>query len=333
MKEGIEMPKVNKVVQIDGVEQEVDGRVGISTIEPGLAESFNLKVIDGLTESLEDEMEGLESMAEEYLLHQKEGWLLQEILDEIYPMRADEEFEREDFFAENYCLERIEEMEEMKMMENRSEDAIEMDEKVEAEETAKMEPEDNGVDVVGFEGPEKEADQLGGSIDDSVWPREILADASIQDNKVGVVTSSQNAVISRATPRAKRKSIVYWLAKSRGKTRKLKKPTVVSIKNSGKYSGFTFHGNVISEIGNPDLIQVGITGEGILISKKLSANKKVDGYFAIRRQGSMYNLYSTSLVAEIAKEFELDFSNGSLKFYDVEYLIVNRRKAAHIKLT
>ena len=228
---------------------------------------------------------------------------------------------------------RKKEKEEMEMVENRREVALEMDEKVEAEETAKMEPEDNGIDVAGFEGPEQEADLLGGSIDDSVWTQVNLADDDAQDNKVGLETSSQIAVISKATPRARRKSIVYWLAKSRGKTRKLNKPTVVSIKNSGKYSGFTFHGNVISEIGNPDLIQVGITGEGILISKKLSANKKVDGYFAIRRQGSMYNLYSTSLVAEIAEEFELDFSNGSLKFYDVEYLIVNRRKAAHIKLT
>jgi hypothetical protein len=191
---------------------------------------------------------------------------------------------------------------------------------------------DTGVDVVDTKDQENEDGQSSGGKDSTTSLKDDSLDVNAPGEVKGVETISHKVILPKRLKLKNSGSIAYRLAKSRGQIRNHYRARVLSIISSGKCRKFMISEEVIAKIGNPNLIQVGITKEGILIAKILSANKQDDGYFAIRRQGSVYVLYSSSLVEEITREFALNFSNGSLNFNNVEYHTVKRSKAAHIKL-
>ena len=124
----------------------------------------------------------------------------------------------------------------------------------------------------------------------------------------------------------------FTLAKSRGQIRKKSRKGAFSIYNTLGCKKIMIPEEIVEKAKLPELIQAGFTKKGMIIGELLSANKKGDGYFLIRRRGSMYTLYSSPLVEELTQEFNLKFGKGSLKFTEVEYITVNRRKAVLIKL-
>ena len=124
----------------------------------------------------------------------------------------------------------------------------------------------------------------------------------------------------------------YRLARSRGQIRKKSRKRVFSIYNTLGCKKIMIPAEIVEEARLSELIQVGITEEGVILGKVLSANKKGDGYFEITRHGSVYTLCSSPLVEELTKEFNLKYGKGSLKFSEMEYTTANRRKAVFIKL-
>ncbi|GEM_PF-1279985 len=124
----------------------------------------------------------------------------------------------------------------------------------------------------------------------------------------------------------------FTLAKSKGQIRKKSRKRVFSIYNTLGCKKIMIPAEIVEKARLSELIQVGFTEEGVILGKVLSANKKGDGYFQIISHGSTYTLYSSPLVEELTQKFNLKFGKGSLKFTEVEYITVNRRKAVLIKL-
>jgi hypothetical protein len=91
-----------------------------------------------------------------------------------------------------------------------------------------------------------------------------------------------------------------------------------------------FSTELLSNIGNPKSIQVGISDDSILIGEKLGAVSQ-DTIYILKGKGD--TIYSTQLVRSIARNFNIDFSTKTsytLHSYQLEYL--NGNRVALIKL-
>lgn len=87
---------------------------------------------------------------------------------------------------------------------------------------------------------------------------------------------------------------------------------------------------VLMNIGNPEEVEVGIMPNGLAIGEKLPIEAHT---FPVRTLGAKKVLYAGGLVAEVTKEFNLDYSKRtSITFQEVLYDEVNSHMIALITI-
>jgi len=108
-------------------------------------------------------------------------------------------------------------------------------------------------------------------------------------------------------------------------------PGVISIiksNNGGKR--ITFAKNIMEKLNNPVKLQVALARKGIVVGEQIP-NKS--GHFPVKKSGAKGVIYSGGLVEEIAKEYNLDFSNRvSITFQKVVYKSMDGQTLAFFKL-
>lgn len=282
--------------------------------------------VNGELEGIEM-VEGLNRMAEEYLLSVEDERVKEEASKEVFLMRADEELEREEFLVENN---EIVEMEELYWMSYKEEQ--------EQRKTAEISYSEyeQGVEVtmesVGLSEEE--------TINDIDHTEESLVSGSTESEKAvespDPLFKDQGEV--KTSTKKKTKAVKnmkkYRLSKCKGSTRKFNAKLQLKIVNSNK-SGrkLIICKKWIEDIGNPSHIQVGYTDNCIVFSKQLHENKKESGYFVLRPQGNAFVVYCSDLVHEITDVFGMDFSGKvSITFTAVRYDRTGKNVAALVKV-
>ena len=131
-----------------------------------------------------------------------------------------------------------------------------------------------------------------------------------------------------------KKAPEYEMAMSRGRTRKSLNQPLISISNSIKScKKINIHRDVYRELDRPKTVKVGFTKTGIVIGHKLEKGFDIDKYFVIRQYGSTYAIFSTQLVREINRRFDIKYSEkSSCKFENIEYSKENGNTIVHILL-
>ena len=93
----------------------------------------------------------------------------------------------------------------------------------------------------------------------------------------------------------------------------------------------TFPDSVLARLNNPSSLSFGFDGNRLVVGEK---NEKLSDEFPVKIQGRKRIIYSASLVQEISKEFNLDFSGRvSLTFHHVEYITHKDPILAYFDLT
>ena len=93
----------------------------------------------------------------------------------------------------------------------------------------------------------------------------------------------------------------------------------------------TFPDSVLARLNNPSSLSFGFDGNRLVVGEK---NEKLSDEFPVKIQGRKRIIYSASLVQEISKEFNLDFSGRvSLTFHQVEYITHKDQILAYFDLT
>ena len=105
---------------------------------------------------------------------------------------------------------------------------------------------------------------------------------------------------------------------------------IISIVKAETGNRITSSKELLEKLNNPEKVQVAFTEDSVIIAEKLPNN---NSSFNIKRSGAKGIIYSVLLVAEIAKLFELDFSNRtSITFNEVDYSINEDYPVAIIKI-
>lgn len=93
----------------------------------------------------------------------------------------------------------------------------------------------------------------------------------------------------------------------------------------------TFPDSVLARLNNPSSLSFGFDGNRLVVGEK---NEKLSDEFPVKIQGRKRIIYSASLVQEITKEFNLDFTGRvSLTFHQVEYITHKDQIIAYFDLT
>ena len=105
---------------------------------------------------------------------------------------------------------------------------------------------------------------------------------------------------------------------------------IMSIVKAETGNRITSSKELLEKLNNPEKVQVAFTEDSVIIAEKLPNN---NSSFNIKRSGAKGIIYSVLLVAEIAKLFQLDFSNRtSITFNEVDYSINEDYPVAIIKI-
>ena len=92
--------------------------------------------------------------------------------------------------------------------------------------------------------------------------------------------------------------------------------TLINSKRNGKRS--VHSADLIESLGNPESLQFSYIPGKVLIGENL---KGVDRRFKLKKYGKKFVIYAASLVEEITKKLDLDYSDRvSITFTDVEYI-------------
>ncbi|MFF2017798.1 hypothetical protein [Paenibacillus sp. NPDC058177] len=119
-------------------------------------------------------------------------------------------------------------------------------------------------------------------------------------------------------------------AVSRHTSRPVSKKSVLSVVNHKNGARLAIDVQVIEDIGTPGSVQVALNDEGIAIGEGFTDEYN---YFPLMKAANKAIIYSSPLVNEITKSFNLDFSNvSSISFHNVEYLEVGSDTVAFIKM-
>jgi hypothetical protein len=126
----------------------------------------------------------------------------------------------------------------------------------------------------------------------------------------------------------------YERANSRGRTRKCSPQPKMQISATKKScKKITISQDIIAELHRPETVEVGFTNFGIVFGSHLAKGSKSKNYFVIRQVGSCNVIYSTPLVREINRRFQIKYSKkGSSIFNDIVYHKENGRRIVHIIL-
>ena len=104
--------------------------------------------------------------------------------------------------------------------------------------------------------------------------------------------------------------------------------TIVNSKKNGKR--LSFAAEVIKELQVEEDVQIAFVGEGIAI---LPPSELELEQFKLKKDGSKYIIYSSPLVQEITKVYNLDYSNRtSITFPKAKYKKEGGNKFAYIKI-
>jgi len=104
--------------------------------------------------------------------------------------------------------------------------------------------------------------------------------------------------------------------------------SIIKSDNGGKR--ITFAKNIMEKLNNPVKLQVALARKGIVVGEQIP-NKT--GHFPVKKSGAKGVIYSGGLVEEIAKEYNLDFSNRvSITFQKVVYKSMDGQTLAFFKL-
>ena len=99
--------------------------------------------------------------------------------------------------------------------------------------------------------------------------------------------------------------------------RTIGKAGAISIVNANTGSRITIARECYSAIGNPVKVQFALNDNSLIVGEKVLNN---NNDFNIKGNNGKAIIYSSALVKEITKHFNLDFSNRtSITFSDVQY--------------
>lgn len=106
------------------------------------------------------------------------------------------------------------------------------------------------------------------------------------------------------------------------------KLTIVNTKQNGKRIAIA--PEVIEKIGSPASVQIAFHSDGMAIGEDLALD---DNRFHLRTSGKKSVIYSSELVLEITKLFDLDFTNKtSISYQDVTFASIGGKPVAVITL-
>lgn len=104
--------------------------------------------------------------------------------------------------------------------------------------------------------------------------------------------------------------------------------TIVNSKKNGRR--LSFAAEVIKTLQVKEYVQIALVGKGIAV---LPPGELELEQFKLKKEGSKYIIYSSSLVQEITKVYKLDYSNRtSITFPKVKYKEEEGNKFAYIKI-
>ncbi|MDN4081407.1 hypothetical protein [Paenibacillus polymyxa] len=119
-------------------------------------------------------------------------------------------------------------------------------------------------------------------------------------------------------------------AASKHTSRPISKKSVLSVVSHKNGTRIAVDIKVIEELGDIESVQIALNHEGIAIGEEFTGD---DNYFRLMKAANKAVIYSSQLVKELTEAFNLDFENvSSISFQDVEYLQIESRTVAFIKM-